>query len=404
MTLRAGHLLMLVALALLMVGVVMVHSAGMVMGRGTGLDAAGGGDALWQSMLGVLLGRDAIFAYLAVGAMMLASRLGLGRARGLFGRRGIGQPLILAVLISFGLMAMTMMPGMGRSVNGATRWLYLGPRSWGLSFQPSELVKWVMVLAVAWWCTQRRGVMHKFGPGLVPPLLLIGIGCGLIVVEDLGTGLLVGAVAVLLLLAGGAKWWHLALVSPLPVIGAAAAIMQSPYRVNRLLAFMDPWADPQGIGYHPIQSLVAITQGGLAGRGLGNGLQKFGYLPEDTTDFVFAIICEETGLIGAGIVLLLFMALLWFGLGVIRQSGDPFARMVGLGILLTIGLQTLINVAVVTVMVPTKGIALPLVSSGGTGRVLTAAMIGLLASIDMAEQRSRVDDADEPELVGIVLE
>jgi cell division protein FtsW len=152
----------------------------------------------------------------------------------------------------------------------------------------------------------------------------------------------------------------------------------------RLTAFVDPWADPRGIGYHPIQSMLAIAMGGLSGRGLGNGIQKFGYLPEDTTDFIFAIICEELGLGGAALVVALYMAILWIGLGILRDCRDTFSRLVGIGVLMTIGLQALINMAVVTVVVPTKGIALPLISAGGTGWILTAAAAGLLAALDAA--------------------
>ena len=178
------------------------------------------------------------------------------------------------------------------------------------------------------------------------------------------------------------------LLVPVGVAAVVAAIVQSPYRVKRLLAWQDPFADPQGIGYHVIQSLSAISGGGLAGRGLGQGVQKFGYLPEGTTDFIFAIICEELGLAGAAVVVGLIVGLLWCGLSIIAPRGDRvavptrFQRLLGLSILLTIGLQALINVTVVTGLAPTKGIALPFVSSGGTGWVLTAFSVGLLLAIE----------------------
>ncbi|MHC4218507.1 MAG: FtsW/RodA/SpoVE family cell cycle protein, partial [Planctomycetota bacterium] len=158
-----------------------------------------------------------------------------------------------------------------------------------------------------------------------------------------------------------------------------------------LRAWWDPYRDPQGIGYHVIQSMTTVAGGGLAGRGLGNGVQKFGYLPEDTTDFIFAVVCEEMGLVGATVVVGLFGGLLLCGWAIIRRTSDPFCRLLGLGILLTVGLQTLINLAVVTGWAPTKGIALPLVSAGGTGWVLTAFSLGLLVSIgreaDQADER-----------------
>ncbi len=202
-------------------------------------------------------------------------------------------------------------------------------------------------------------------------------------IEDLGTAVLIGAVALCMLVAGGGRLWQLALMLPLAVAGIVAAILESPYRVRRLTAFLDPWADARGTGYHPIQSMLAFAQGGVEGAGLGRSVQKY-YIPEDTTDFVFPIIAEELGLLGAGLVIGLFLAILWIGLGIARDSDSAFGRLVAIGVLVTVGLQAVINLAVVTVVVPTKGIALPLISAGGTGWVFTAFALGLVASLDNA--------------------
>ena len=142
--------------------------------------------------------------------------------------------------------------------------------------------------------------------------------------------------------------------------------------------------------------MLAIAQGGLFGGGLGNGIQKFGYLPEDTTDFIFAIICEELGIMGAALIVVLYLVLLWIGLSIVKDCKDTFSRLVGLGVLLTVGLQALINIAVVTVVVPTKGIALPLISAGGTGWIMTAFAIGLVAALDNA---NRMGEEIEPEAI-----
>ena len=352
-----------------------------------------GGDA-WGplSMLG---GRNTAYALIALGVMAAAAWIDV---RKLFLTRGWVNPLWLVLLMSLGLAALTLVPGMGRSVNGASRWLYLGPRGWGVSFQPSELVKWTMLLAIAWWCARRRGVMHRFWHGLLPVLLLLAVACGLIIIEDLGTAVLIGLVAVCVLYAGGARLWQLALLMIPALIGVVSLIVTSPYRFRRLLAFLDPWADPQGAGYHPIQSMLAIAQGGLTGRGLGNGVQKFGYLPEDTTDFIFAVICEELGVAGATLVVCLYLTILWIGLGIVRDCRDTFSRLVGLGVLLTIGFQAAINIAVVTVVIPTKGIALPLISSGGTGWIMTALALGLLAALDNA---NHLDEETDPQIAQI---
>ena len=209
-------------------------------------------------------------------------------------------------------------------------------------------------------------------PTLVVPLCVIAVASGVVLIEDLGTGVLIATVSLFMLWAGGIRARHLA--GPVLLGGAAiaAAIWTQPYRLARLIAFIDPWADPQGIGYHPIQSMLAIAEGGVGGRGLGGGIQKFGYLPEDTTDFLFAVICEELGLAGALLVAALLLALLWAALRILRDRSESFPRLLILGVMTTIALQSLLNIAVVTVVVPTKGIALPLLSAGGTGWVVTA--------------------------------
>jgi cell division protein FtsW len=395
---RSSHILQLAVVALLGLAVIMVNSAAVTVGgAGASGTSGGGGDAgLVGGLTGVLTSRAVVYAVLAVAVMGLASRINV---RQLFAARGWTNPLAVIVVGALVLAALTLVPGMGRSVNGASRWLYLGPKSWGLSFQPSELVKWVMVLAIAWWCARRRGLMHRFRYGLFPPMILLGVACLIVVVEDLGTAALIGLVAVCMLIAGGARLKHLAWVVPVGLLGLVAALLHSPYRIKRLTAFLDPWADPAGSGYHPIQSMLAVSQGGLTGRGLGNGIQKFGYLPEDTTDFIFAVICEELGIAGAAVIVGLFLVILWIGLGIVRDCKDTFGRLVGLGVLLTVGLQAAINIAVVVAVVPTKGIALPLVSSGGTGWIMTAFALGLVAALDNANYLEA-----EQELEGLMLE
>jgi len=226
--------------------------------------------------------------------------------------------------------------------------------------------------------------------GFFPTLWFVGAVCVLIALEDLGTAVLIGAVAMLILLASGVRLWQALLAAPAGVAFFAAMVIQSPYRLQRLMAYLDPYQDPQGIGYHIIQSMSAVAGGGIAGRGLGNGVRKFGYLPEDTTDFIFAIICEELGVFGAAFVLFLYAALLLSAFLVVRRQAHPFLRLLGTGVMLTIGLQAAINIAVVSGVAPTKGIALPLLSHGGTGWVLTAFSIGLLVSMDRAQNRRDV--------------
>ncbi|MEE9404188.1 MAG: FtsW/RodA/SpoVE family cell cycle protein [Algisphaera sp.] len=376
---RPAHLLIACAVALLGLGVVMVQSAGMDVTHGPGLDVDAADPTAW-GLLGQFVNKNLVCAVLAVAAMLTGSRVDL---MGIFRSRSWISPVWVAMVLALVLCGLTLVPGMGRSANGASRWLTLGPPGVGVSFQPSELMKWTLVIALAWYCTRRRGVMGRFWWGLVPGLVLTAVASGIVVIEDLGTGSLIAAGAVVVLVAGGAKVWHLALMLPPALGGLAFAIYQEPYRIRRLTAFMDPWADAQGTGYHPIQSMLAFAQGGLGGSGLGGSVQKY-YIPEDTTDFLFPILCEELGFGGAALVVGLFIAMLWIGLGICRDTEDMFGRLVGVGVLFTVGLQAVINIAVVTVVVPTKGIALPFVSMGGTGWVFTGFALGLVASLDNA--------------------
>ena len=377
---RPAHLLAACVVSLLCLGLIMVHSASLDVAGAEVSAARFAVTADAPTLLSPLLGKNLAYAAVAVAAFFLGSRVDL---RGVFATRGWWSPVWGVWLVSLVLCGLTLVPGVGKSVNGASRWLHLGPAGGGLSFQPSELAKWSLVLLLAWWCTRRRDAMRRFFTGLLPGLLLAGLVCGLIIIEDLGTATLIGVVAVGVLLAGGARAWQLLLILPAAAAGVVAAIIQSPYRVRRLTAFLDPWADSQGTGYHPIQSMLAFAQGGIEGAGIGQSVQKY-YIPEDTTDFIFPIIAEELGLPGAALVVGLFLAILWIGLGIARHCPHPFGRLVALGVLLTLGLQAVINLAVVTVVVPTKGIALPLVSAGGTGWVLTALALGLVASLDYA--------------------
>jgi cell division protein FtsW len=375
--LRPGHALAIIVLALLTLGVVMVTSAAVTVGAGAPMSL---GDVLW--------GRPALFALLAVAAMFVGSRVSLDR---LYERRGLRSPIPWIVIVSLGLLLLVHVPGIGREVNGAKRWIDLGP----IGFQPSELVKWGVLLVIAWHVTRRAGSMGRLGSGFIAPLLLVGAMMVLIATEDLGTAVLIGMVSVAMLLAAGAKLRYALMLLPAAPLCFAAAVVASPYRIARLKAFLDPFQDPQGIGYHVLQSMSAVSGGGLAGRGLGGGLHKFGYLPEDTTDFIFAIVAEELGFAGAALVVCLYVALILCGYAIVQRCHHPFQRVLGLGILLTIGLQALINMLVVTGLAPTKGIALPLLSSGGTGWCLTAFCVGLLISMDRTQRIGAARDAPE---------
>lgn len=347
------------------------------------------------SILTILRSQHAIFMVIAMGALTVGALIPLRRIAERLAPSDVLTPihtgqndrsgflvLFLGCCVLLGILGLVYMSGLGKSAKGAERWLRVPlPGIGQVSVQPSEIAKWTLLGLVAWYATKQAAILPKFWKGLVPALACIGAVAGLVVKEDLGTGALIGAAAALILIAGGARFWHFLVLSPLAIGAVAGAIATSSYRVKRITAFLDPYADPKETGYHMIQSMGAVSSGGLMGRGLGQGIQKFGYLPEDTNDFIFAIICEELGAPGALMVVAIFACLLWSCYTIVAREHNRLLKLYGLGIVATIGLQALINLAVVTAMGPTKGIALPLVSSGGTGWTLTAFSLGLLISI-----------------------
>ena len=357
--LTAGEVLALCVLGLLVVGVLAVESAAQDVG------AAAAVDALRLSGSGA---KHALLAGLAVIVFWAGSRLPA---------RWVGQGWVgpAAVLVAAAALVAVLVPGVGLSVNGARRWL---PLPGGVVLQASELGKWAAVAWLAWRCP-RPGALSDLRGFVVTGLPVAGI-CLLVVIEDFGTAALIAVAALAVLLAAGAKLWHLLLAAG-PAAGAGYLFVAgTPYRWGRMTSFLDPWADPEGKGFHMIQSLLSFAGGGPTGRGLGLGVQKLGYLPEDTTDFVFATWCEETGIFGAAVVVGLYLGVLAACWRAVRRAGDPHVRLLALSVGVVVGLQATINLAVATVSVPTKGMSLPLISAGGSGLLLTALMLGLLAS------------------------
>lgn len=397
--LRPGQVIALCALALLTIGVVMVNSAGM---RITPVAGPAPQDALLTPR-DIVFSRPTAYMTMAVVAMAAAAFLPIRRLARSFDHAGpdgqfrdsparpdplaglVGPGLLIVVLLI--LLALVYVPGVSRVKNGSHRWISLPVPglSDALSVQPSEIAKWVLIGLAAWYGVTRAAVLHKFWKGLLPALIGVGAVAGFIVLEDLGTGILVAAAASFVLVAAGARIWQFALMVPAAAGLLAAAVITSPYRIRRLTAFLDPYADPQETGYHMIQSMLAVHGGEGPGRGLGHGLQKFGYLPEDKTDFLFAVICEELGIAGAAVIIALFAGLIWAGYLVVRREPRPILKLFVSGVMITVGLQALMNLAVVTGMGPTKGIALPLVSSGGTGWILTAFCLGLVIAVDRTQ-------------------
>lgn len=291
------------------------------------------------------------------------------------------NPSVWLVFVSIVLLVIVLIPRFGTEINYARRWLRipLGPLT--ISFQPSEVAKWSLVLFIP-------AVSVMFGEKIrnfkvfVPLCVLIGLIVGLIIVEDFGTAVFVAFVGLVILFIAGAHWWHF--LTPLPILAVVftLAIVSSPERLERIKAFINPDSSvAQTSGYQVRQSLIAISTGRILGKGLGSGISKYGHLPEDTTDFIFAIIAEELGFVGVCFVILLFMLFLVLGIIIIRRCNDNFGKLLAFGIVFTIMSQAVMNLGVVTRLLPTKGIALPFISAGGTHLFLTAAAVGILVSI-----------------------
>jgi cell division protein FtsW len=361
--------IIVVVACLMTFGLVMVASAGANLDRGV-LQWR-----IWESAFG----RQAIFTFAGFAAMLLVAR-GAHRAFHWREERWL-QPCLVLFIVTLACLVAALAPGIGTVRNGARRWLQIGPADWGLSFQPSELAKLALVVLLAALLTGRRRYIRSFRDGILPACVAIGSCVVLVGVEDFGTAALLAGVGAAMLLVGGARIRHLLLLG-LPGAAAMAYLMLcEPYRVERLTTFLNIWADPRGAGYHPVQSLVTIASGGMTGRGLGAGVQKFGYLPESRSDFIYAVICEETGMIGAVIIIALFVALVWLGWRVVaNERVSLFGRMLAFGVTFMFGFQALINIAVVLVCAPTKGISLPMVSAGGSGVVFLGMAMGLLIS------------------------
>ncbi|MGB8097494.1 MAG: putative lipid II flippase FtsW [Terracidiphilus sp.] len=266
-----------------------------------------------------------------------------------------------------------------RNSHATHRWIRFGGF---FTFQPSEIAKPVLIFFLAWFLHTRLDRMREWRETLLPAIVIPLLFVVLIVKEpDLGTALVLAGVTAMILVLAGLEWkWLVAgVAASLPPL--AALLLLVPWRRARMLAFLHPGADPQGAGFHINQSLIAVGSGGLTGRGYMEGMQKLFYLPEAQTDFIFANIGEELGFIGAMIIVALFVVFAVRGLRVAFRAQDPFARILAFGITTAILLQAFFNISVVLSLVPTKGIPLPLISSGGTSIFMTLASIGILLNI-----------------------
>jgi len=263
-------------------------------------------------------------------------------------------------------------------IKGSRRWFGLG----GFGIQPSELAKMAAIFFTAFVLDRRMHRINDVKYALAPIALIVGGLAGLILIEpDFGTAAALSVVVAAMVIAAGLSYRYILGLALVGLPAAYLVLMSADYRRRRFLAFLDPWADPLGDGYHIIQSLIAVGSGGVFGRGLMGGIQKLFYLPEPQTDFIFAVIAEELGLLGATMVVACFGVIAWRGLRAATTAPDRFGALLALGITMMVVAQAFVNLSVVLGLMPTKGIPLPLVSNGGSSLLVNLAAIGVLLNI-----------------------
>jgi cell division protein FtsW len=289
--------------------------------------------------------------------------------------RRFAYPLLA---VSFIFLIFVLVPGIGVSRGGARRWIMLA----GFAFQPSELAKLAMVFYLAHSMAKKEQMIRTFSVGVLPHLLVSGAFAGVLLLEpDFGSALILTMLLYFMLFVGGARVHHLlaTLLMALPLL--IYVMTQAEYRLRRLLIFLNPWSDASGSGFHVIQSLIAFGSGQIWGRGLGESRQKLFYLPEAHTDFVYSVVGEELGLLGAWAVLALFGIIIMRGLRLTAKIEEPFDHYLAFGLTVLLGVQALIHMGVVMGLMPTKGLVLPFISYGGSAMVINLMAAGILLGL-----------------------
>jgi cell division protein FtsW len=355
---QVSYTLLTAVTALVAIGVVMVYSASSVRSYLAGSDPAAQGL------------QQAIWAGLGLAAMLVASRIDF---------RALRYLAIPAYVVTLILLGLVLLPGVGTEVAGSRRWIVV-PGLGG--FQPAELAKLAICLYLAHWLDRRGREARSFWNGLLPFGLLVAPGFLLIALEpDLGTSGVYAISALAIFFMAGANLVYLGAIGSALVAAAYVMITTTPYQLQRVQSFLDPFRDPLGAGYNTIQALLALALGGITGQGLGASRQKFLYLPAPSTDFIFAIIGEEWGLFGTITVLALFCVLAYQGYRIAINAPDTFSGLLAAGITTWLVTQACINMMVVTALLPVTGIPLPFISYGGSALTINLVAVGILLSI-----------------------
>ncbi|HXV20593.1 MAG TPA: putative lipid II flippase FtsW [Desulfuromonadales bacterium] len=356
---RKGHdmTILLLAVVLTCFGVVMVYSSSSIMA------AKRFGDGLY------FLKRQGLYAVLGFALMAVVMRIDYHHLRRLV------IPFFLCCAV---LLVAVLIPGIGTHAGGAARWIRLP----GFSIQPAELAKLGLILYMAHSLAKKREKIKSFKLGFIPYMVVLAVLLFLMLLQpDLGGALTLGAVAMVMLLVAGTRLSYLLSVVILAVPFLYFAVMNVAYRRKRILAFLDPWEDPTNTGFQIIQSWIAFGTGGLFGNGLGEGKQKLFYLPEAHTDFIFSVVGEELGFAGVLVIAAMFLVLVMRGMRTALGAPDDFGRYLAFGVTILLGLEAFVNMAVVMGLLPTKGLALPFLSYGGTSLLTTLLAVGILLNI-----------------------
>jgi len=352
-------LIVILTYVLVVLGIVVVFSASSV--TSSALEECNNDPSFY-------LKRQIIWAIIGTICFIAATRIDL---------MAMGRLSLLGIFVTIIMLVLVLIPGIGHATMGARRWLGFGP----LTFQPAEMAKLFFVIYLADYLSRRGDRISEF-KRLIPILLMAGGIIFLIEKEpDLGTSLVIGGAMMGMLFMAGAKVSHLLVLGFSGVMVVAIRILDEGYRVTRFLSFINPWKDPQGSGYHVIQSLIALGSGGINGLGLGQSRQKFFYLPEQYTDFVFAILGEELGLIGTVAVVGLFAILLYRGFKIAYGASHSYLKLLAAGCTFIIAFQAFMNMGVVTSILPCTGIPLPFISFGGSSLLTSMIFMGLLVNI-----------------------
>lgn len=312
--------------------------------------------------------KQILSALIGIGMMCVVSKVHIGMLAKLAG---------VLVVVSIAMLALVMVPGIGYKANGAYRWF----KFMGFTLQPSEVAKLALVIYLADFLSQGKSVVRRIDSRWAMPAIAVGLISGLILKEpDMGTTIAIVLTCFAMLFAAGARKLHLATMMGAGVLLAWVAVKLEPYRMERVYVWLDPWKYRYGDGYQVVHSLIALGTGGVVGVGLCEGREKL-YIPAASTDFIFSTVGEEAGLIGCLVVLALFLFFVYKGLDVARRAKGAYANLLAVGVTSMVGLQALINVAVVSSSIPATGVPLPFISYGGSSLILTLAGVGILLAV-----------------------